>query len=288
MAPKAKSIRPAQVATVKLAGCLTADEVCRIHQRLCEDFAETEDPIDPPGIRSQALLESAVGRQDTGWGDERKYPTAVANAATLTYGLCNDHPFHNGNKRTALVAMLAHLDRNRLTLRDTKQSDLFDLVLDVAQSQLSLRTVPPRSRGRQVRPTPDEEVTSLADWICKRTQPVVRGERDMTFRQLRQVLKQFDYDLDSHKGSTIEVVKLIPKRKGVLKRETIIERKRIGSINYPGETRAVGLKKLKQVRRMCQLTEEDGVDSTTFYNGADAVDVFINEYRTVLRRLARR
>lgn len=68
----------------------------------------------------------------------------------------------------------------------------------------------------------------------------------------------------------------------------MIERKRIGSIAFPGETRLVGLSKIKQVRRMCQLTEADGVESSAFYGGADVVDVFINEYRTVLRRLARR
>jgi hypothetical protein len=35
----------------------------------------------------------------------------------------------------------------------------------------------------------------------------------------------------------------------------------------------------KQVRRMCRLTEEDGVDSSAFYGGSDVVDVFIDELR---------
>lgn len=288
MTQKVKTLRPKQIAAIGLDGCLTTDEVCRIHQQLCDDFAATEDPIDPPGVRSEHLLASAVGRQDTGWGPQLKYPKAVANAATLTFGLCNDHPFHNGNKRTALVAMLAHLDRNRLTLHSTKQAELFELILDVAQTQFSLRRIPARSRRSQIRPTPDAEVDALTEWLCSRTQPVVRGERDMTYRQLGQILKGFGYELGTQNNNTIEIVRLVERRRGILKRETIIERKRIGSIAYPGSSKLVGIRKLKAVRKLCRLTEEEGVDSTSFYGGADPVDAFINEYRTVLRRLARR
>jgi hypothetical protein len=49
----------------------------------------------------------------------------------------------------------------------------------------------------------------------------------------------------------------------------------------------VGLALTKEIRRMCSLTEQDGVDSASFYAGADMVDAFVNQYRTVLRRLAR-
>lgn len=288
MAWKATTKRPAQIARIALDGSLTVEEICQIHDRLCADFADTEDPIDPPGLRSRALLESAVGRQDTGWGSQLKHPTAVANAATLTYGLCNDHPFHNGNKRTALVAMLAHLDRNRLALRDTRQTELFDLMLDIAQSTLSLRGLDARQRRSAARPSPDQEVDGLAEWLCRRTQPVVRGEQEITYRQLGHVLRRFGYDFDSQNGPALDVVKLVEKRRGLIRRETVMERKRIGSIRFPGETKLVGVQKIKQIRRMCYLTEEDGIDSHTFYAGADRLDVFINEYRTVLRRLARR
>jgi hypothetical protein len=82
-----------------------------------------------------------------------------------------------------------------------------ELILDIAQSQLSMRGVPPRSQRRRVPPTPDEEVEALAQWICERTHKVVRGEYDLTFRELRQILRQFDYDFDSQKGGLIDVVK---------------------------------------------------------------------------------
>ena len=92
---------------------LTTADLTTIHERLVEDFASTRDPISPPGVRSIALLEPAVGRQHTGLGETLKYPRPIENAATLAYGICCHHAFHNGNKRTALVAMLVHLDRNK-------------------------------------------------------------------------------------------------------------------------------------------------------------------------------
>ncbi|HEX6456274.1 MAG TPA: Fic family protein [Solirubrobacterales bacterium] len=112
-------LRPAP-RSPSLANTLSVDDVMFIHDRLCADFARSEDPINPPGVRSMSLLESAVSRQHSGYGDLMKYHDAVLNAATLLYGICNDHPFHNGNKRTALVAALAHFDRNHLMLGFTQ------------------------------------------------------------------------------------------------------------------------------------------------------------------------
>lgn len=125
----------------KLHRTLSVEDVLFIHQRLCEDFGATSDPIDPPGVKSTSLLESAVSRQESGIGDDLKYPDPLLNAATLLYGICCDHPFHNGNKRTALVCALAHLDRNRLVLRATRQRELFKLMIAVADHAIVEREV---------------------------------------------------------------------------------------------------------------------------------------------------
>ncbi len=121
---------------------LSIEDVLQIHEFLVEDFAESGDPISPPGTRSLDLLASAVFRQDTSIGNTLKYPDPIGNAATLAYGLCNDRPFYNGNKRTALVAMLVHLDKNRLALFETSQQDLYEMILGVADHTLGIRTDP--------------------------------------------------------------------------------------------------------------------------------------------------
>jgi death-on-curing protein len=57
----------------------------------------------PSGVRDQGLLESALARpqQLAAYGE----PDASALAAALTWGLAKNHPFVDGNKRTAFVAM---------------------------------------------------------------------------------------------------------------------------------------------------------------------------------------
>lgn len=56
---------------------LTVDDVKRVHSRLVVDFAESDDPIAPPGVRSEDLLASAVSRQHVGrdkTGSSRRPP----------------------------------------------------------------------------------------------------------------------------------------------------------------------------------------------------------------------
>jgi len=268
---------------------LSPEEVVRIHYVLCRDFQTADDPIGYGGIKSQALLESAVGRQHAGFGPFRKYPDPLSNAATLTFGVCCDHPFHNGNKRTALVAMLAHLDKNHLTLKGVRQDELYAVMVELASRELNLERIPPRVRKRLgvLKYDSDHQVTELSNWLEVRTERVTRGERRVTYRQVRQLLQPHGYRLaQTQNGNLIDVLKEETQRKGVLRRDTRTELKSIGRIGYRNEGETVSVKTMKELRRLCRLREEDGVDSSAFYEGADVIDFFINEYRTVLRRLA--
>jgi prophage maintenance system killer protein len=76
---------------------LDTDDVRRIYDVLVEDFTQSSDPIEPVGVRDDHLLEPAVSRQYVSSGEILKYKTPEENAATLAYGLCNNHPFFNGN-----------------------------------------------------------------------------------------------------------------------------------------------------------------------------------------------
>jgi death-on-curing protein len=269
---------------------LTADDVCRIHDALCDDFGDADDPISPPGVKSMALLESAVGRQHVGFGAFRKYATPEENAATLAFGLCNDHPFHNGNKRTALVAMLAHLDSNKLTLINTRQEDLFEMILALATNgMVAFQTARSRPRHSVLARSPsDNEVAALANWLKPRLQQVRRGERRITYRELRGILRRFNIELSVRGANTAELIRVTERKRGLLRREVTTDRTRIGRIGYHSEGEAVSMKTIKDVRRIAGLREEDGCDSESFYLGGPQFDVFINRYRVILRRLAQR
>lgn len=273
-----------------MVSTLSTDEVMRIHYVLCADFATDDDPIGYGGLRSQALLDSAVSRQHSGFGPFKKYPNPVPNAATLTYGICNDHPFHNGNKRTALVSMFAHLDKNRLTLRgDVRQDDLYELMVSLADHRLGAPRVPRRARWKVGSPRfdSDHQVGALAAWLEPRVSRVSREERLITYRELPEVLKPHGYALGSRRSSSVEVIRMVSKKRGIVRREERVEQKVIGRIGYRNEGETISRKTMRELRKMCELREEDGVDSDSFYGGADVVDAFVNRYRTVLRRLAR-
>jgi death on curing protein len=264
---------------------LNTAEVLQIHEALTSDFSSTGDPISPSGVRSNDLLESAVARQLTGYDRTLKYPRPIDNAATLLYGICCDHPFYNGNKRTALVAMLVHLDKNKLTFCDTSQKELYDFMIEVADH----RIIPKKKKHTEgtERVQCDEEVAAISKWVSLRIRNVRRGEKLITYRELRRILESFGYQLDNPHGNSIDIIRHETVRKGLIVRREEKVAKRVGNMSWPGEGPEVALKEIKRVREICRLREEDGVDSDSFYNTSIVIDSFVNRYRTTLRRLAK-
>lgn len=259
---------------------LTFDDVLNIHNVLVGDFAQSSDPIEPSGVRDDgSLLHSAVSRQHVGLGNDQKYPDPLSNAATLCYGICCNHAFHNGNKRTALVSLLCHLDQNNITLKeDVSQDALYSFMLKVASHRFA-----PRRRASS---SSDTEVTEITRWLHRNTRQIKKGERVVTFRVLRRILRQYDVELENPKGNYIDVVKYEFKRKSLFAKKERVGT-RVAHIPYPREGDEVGRKVLKAIREQCKLTEKYGVDSETFYSDETSVDKFITRYKRTLRRLAK-
>jgi death-on-curing protein len=59
-----------------------------------------------------ANIESALGRPFHSADGQDVYPTIIEKAAALFHSLIANHPFHNGNKRTAVLSMDAFLMGN--------------------------------------------------------------------------------------------------------------------------------------------------------------------------------
>lgn len=253
---------------------LNTPEVEAIHWELVQDFATDSDPIDPPGVRSQQLLESAVYRQHTALGSERKYPTAEMVAAALFHSLVHDHPFHNGNKRTALVSMLVLLDENGLA-PTCNEDELFQLVL-----RLSQHNVVPRGRDLG-----DREVIHISETLRDCTRPIEKGEQPLQWRRLRQILKSYNIDSLAMPGNRMHLTRRIAVR-GLFgrQRERVLETQ----VKYADDGRQASINTVKQIRRQLELDESHGVDSADFYRQAAPVSSeFITRYRKTLKRLAR-
>ena len=69
------------------------------------------------GVRDSALLESAVAAPQASFGGKSPYRDLAEVAAAYLYYLCRNHPFIDGNKRTALGACIVFLRLNGIEPR---------------------------------------------------------------------------------------------------------------------------------------------------------------------------
>ena len=106
---------------------LTIDEIFAIHDRAIREYGGSPELLDLG--RLEATL--AVPRQ-TMFGEEL-YPDIFSKAAILFYLLIKNHPFVDGNKRTAFLALMRFLNINGYTLNATND-ELYQFTIDVASS----------------------------------------------------------------------------------------------------------------------------------------------------------
>ena len=89
------------------------------------------------GIRDETLLESAVAAPQASMMGQPLISDPLEIAAAYLFYICRNHPFLDGNKRTALAACLVFLEENGL-LPDRKLpiDDWEQFVVDVASSKI--------------------------------------------------------------------------------------------------------------------------------------------------------
>lgn len=120
---------------------LLEETVIAIHQRQVSEHGGIE------GLRDEGLLSSALARPQNLLACAQPRPDLAALAAAYAYGIARDHPFVDGNKRTALVAARTFLLLNGVNL-EASQDEKYLTFLQLAAGTVT------------------EE--QLADWIRKR------------------------------------------------------------------------------------------------------------------------
>ena len=90
----------------------------------------------PSGVRDMGMLESALGRPQNLWVYSESPVTLTRLAAAYAFGISSNHPFVDGNKRTAMVVSFVFLDTNGLTVTAT-QEDAYRIILALAAGELS-------------------------------------------------------------------------------------------------------------------------------------------------------
>ena len=103
------------------------------------------------GIRDRGLLESAIARPLASFGGKRLYDNPFKRSAALSESLVLNHGFVDGNKRTAMYAMAAWLEREGYVL-EAARGELRDLALAIAAHKQSKE--------------------QIASWLEKRSKPI--------------------------------------------------------------------------------------------------------------------
>lgn len=88
------------------------------------------------GIRDEGLLESALARPLNIAAYASEPATFYRLAAAYAFGIARNHPFVDGNKRTALVVAVAFLERNGIAVTATQQEAYFTFY-DLAAGKIS-------------------------------------------------------------------------------------------------------------------------------------------------------
>ena len=107
---------------------LSLDLALAIHDRQLAEHGG------PTGVRDQGMLESALARPLNQWtyGED----DLCALAAAYAYGIARNHPFADGNKRTAWVFARLFLRLNGQALSFAPR-EAIDIVLALAAGELS-------------------------------------------------------------------------------------------------------------------------------------------------------
>ena len=89
------------------------------------------------GLREESLLESAIAAPQATMMGNPLFTDPIEIAGAYLFYPCRNHPFVDGNKRTALASCLVFLSENGLLPEENLDIDAWEaLTLDVAASRL--------------------------------------------------------------------------------------------------------------------------------------------------------
>lgn len=100
------------------------------------------------GLRDEALLQSAVATPQATSGGAAIITDGAEIAAAYLFYLCRNHPFIDGNKRTALATCLVFLAANHILIPQKLAVNEWEkLTLDLAASKLDRAQTTARLRA---------------------------------------------------------------------------------------------------------------------------------------------
>ncbi|HRJ31214.1 MAG TPA: type II toxin-antitoxin system death-on-curing family toxin [Cyclobacteriaceae bacterium] len=109
---------------------INLSEVEKIHDILIEKFGGAK------GIRDKGLLESSINRPYQTFDGQELYPDPVDKAAAIFESIVTNHPFIDGNKRTAYVLMRLMLKNYSIDI-NIGQNEKYDFVIKASSGRMT-------------------------------------------------------------------------------------------------------------------------------------------------------
>lgn len=113
---------------------LSLEQLLEIHSLVAETTGGSM------GLRDLGRLEAAIAAQTQNVFGEELYPGIVDKTAALIRGIIADHPFVDGNKRTAMLAGLTLLEVNGIRFA-AKPGEVEDFAVKIATDKLDVPAI---------------------------------------------------------------------------------------------------------------------------------------------------
>ncbi|SLN67128.1 Toxin Doc [Falsiruegeria litorea R37] len=238
---------------------LTCEDVLDAHYLICNHFYKKGEGLGGFGPKDFGLLSSAVSRQVSSAFGSFVYDDLWDIASSLIFGLINDHPFHDANKRTAFLSSVFFMMENNYVPK-VDIIEVEDFTVEIAEfhhlnnRHMTIEEIAPRFKTMFRRQ--DKRISYV-----------------VTFNELQGLLKERDCSIGDPRHNLINVFK---------------GNDRVAQIGFPGWSKEVSRNAISTVRKSTGLTAENGFDAQVFFKGADPLSELIGEYEEPLRRLAYR
>jgi death-on-curing protein len=111
---------------------LNEDILLIIHEDVIRNFGGLH------GIRDKNLLDSALNNPKN--SKNYKNSNIFELAATYCFSIVKNHPFNDGNKRSAFIATLLFLELNEIKI-EIDESIALNMMIDLASSKIGIQKV---------------------------------------------------------------------------------------------------------------------------------------------------
>ena len=112
----------------------TAKDIIRLHEVIIRRIGGSE------GLRDPVALAMCAEKPMAAFGGKEMYPTVFLKAAALLESIARNHPFVDGNKRTAFLAALAVVEHNGHTT-SFAQKDIEETMVKIVTEKLPIEEV---------------------------------------------------------------------------------------------------------------------------------------------------